>query len=227
MLSSMINLMAAKAVAFLESAIQREKERYLGVIDRPKSNQIKVLWSKLMFDSEDSILELFSLLLSKKNRTVHLEQSSNIVFYGKGKKRTIMIELSSSKALDVTSGSHVSMDNLIGLSYDFWPSKPTIKVASHGLMSSVTYTPSPEPIDEVVAHSHVKKRTVKPFSDLKDRQKRNRLGEYRQGVNNVMSMNNLSDTDQSEMLQHFSNEKKSKRTNPPVIKLKPIDVKLN
>ena len=86
----MTKIMAAKAVAFLEFAIQREKERYLGVIDRPKSNQIEVLWSRLMFDSEDSILEWFSLFLSKKSRTVHLEQSSNIVFYGKGIKRTII-----------------------------------------------------------------------------------------------------------------------------------------
>ena len=86
----MTKIMAAKAVAFLKFAIQREKEQYLGVIDRPKSNQIEVLWSRLMFDSEDSILEWFSLFLSKKSRTVHLEQSSNIVLYGKGIKRTII-----------------------------------------------------------------------------------------------------------------------------------------
>ena len=68
-----MNRMAAKAVTFLKSAIQREKERYLEVIDRPKSNQIEVLWRKLMFDSEDGIIEWSSLFLSNQSRTVHLK----------------------------------------------------------------------------------------------------------------------------------------------------------
>lgn len=38
-----MNLIAAKALAFLESAIQREKRRYVEVIDGTKSNQIEVL----------------------------------------------------------------------------------------------------------------------------------------------------------------------------------------
>ena len=68
-----MNRMAAKAVTFLKSAIQREKERYLEVIDRPKSNQIEVLWRKLMFDSEDGIIEWSSLFFSDQSRTVHLK----------------------------------------------------------------------------------------------------------------------------------------------------------
>ena len=39
--------MAAKALEFLESAIQREKQHYIGVIDRPSSNTIEVKWTDL------------------------------------------------------------------------------------------------------------------------------------------------------------------------------------
>ena len=86
-----------------------------------------------MFDSEDSILKWFSLFISNESRTVHHELSSNVVFYCKSKKRTIIIEMTSYEARDVTCGSDVSMDNLIGLSYDFWPSKPSslITIAPH------------------------------------------------------------------------------------------------
>ena len=37
-----MTLMAAKALELLESAIQREKQHYIGVIDRPSSNTIEV-----------------------------------------------------------------------------------------------------------------------------------------------------------------------------------------
>ena len=48
--------MAAKALELLESAIQREKQHYIGVIDRPSSNTIEVKWTDLMRDCDDDIL---------------------------------------------------------------------------------------------------------------------------------------------------------------------------
>ena len=51
-----MTLMAAKALELLESAIQREKQHYIGVIDRPSSNTIEVKWTDLMRDCDDDIL---------------------------------------------------------------------------------------------------------------------------------------------------------------------------
>ena len=106
--------MAAKALEFLESSIQREKQHYIGVIDRPSSNTIGVKWADLMRDCDDDILEWFSIFLIGKNRRFQLEQSSDITFYANGVKRKLVIKLSSPMASVTTSGSHVSMDNLLG-----------------------------------------------------------------------------------------------------------------
>ena len=107
--------MAAKALEFLESAIQREKQHYIGVIDRPSSNTIEVKWTNLMGDCDDDILKWFSVYLIGKSRRFLLEQSSDITFYANGIKRKLVIKLSSPLASDTTSGSHVSMDNLLGI----------------------------------------------------------------------------------------------------------------
>ena len=68
------------AVEFLESAIQRKKQHYISVIDRPSSNTIEVEWFDLMRDCDDNTLDWFSLFLICKNRRFQLEQSSNITF---------------------------------------------------------------------------------------------------------------------------------------------------
>ena len=96
-------------------------------------------------------------------------------------------------ASDVSSGSHVSMDNLLGIDFEFWPPKP------------VMITNTPEPIVEVVLRTNEKKRALKPFSELKERQKRKRVADHRLRVNEVMSVKKSSDIDQSEMLRHYSN----------------------
>ena len=44
--------MAAKALEFLESAIQKEKQHYIGVIDRPSSITIEVKWTDLIRDCD-------------------------------------------------------------------------------------------------------------------------------------------------------------------------------
>ena len=196
--------MAAKALEFLESAIQREKQHYIGVIDRPSSNTIEVKWTDLMRDCDDDILEWFSIFLIGKNRIFQLEQSSDITFYANSVKRKLIIKLSSRLASVTTCGSHVSMDNLLGIDFGFWPLKPILATGT--------------PINNFALRKNVKKRDLKPFSDLKKRQKRHRLAEYRQPINEVMSQNNLSDVDQADMLLHYSNEKKNRSTciTPPV-----------
>ena len=186
--------MAAKALELLESAIQREKQHYIGVIDRPSSNTIEVKWTNFMGDCDDDILKWFSVYLIGKSRSFLLEQSSDITFYANGIKRKLVIKLSSPLASDTTSGSHVSMDNLLGIDFGFWPLKPILTTGT--------------PINNFALRKNVKKRDLKPFSDLKKRQKRHRLAEYRQPINEVMSQNNLSDVDQADMLLHYSNEKK-------------------
>ena len=111
--------MAAKALEFLESAIQREKQHYIGVIDRPSSNTIEVKWTDLMRDCDDDILKWFSIFLFGKNRRFLLEQSSDITFYASSVKRKLIIKLSAPMASVTTSGSHVSMDNLLGIDFGF------------------------------------------------------------------------------------------------------------
>ena len=88
---------------------------------------------------------------------------------------------------------------LIGKSRRFiqtysWPLKPILATGTA--------------INNFVLQKNVKKRDLKPFSNLKKRQKRHRLAEYRHHLNEVMSQNNLSDADQADMLLHYSNEKK-------------------
>ena len=196
--------MAAKALELLESAIQREKQHYIGVIDRPSSNMIEVKWTDLMGDCDDDILKWFSIFLIGKSRRFLLEQSSDITFYANGIKRKLVIKLSSPLASDTTSGSHVSMDNLLDIDFGFWSLKPILTTGT--------------PINNFALRKNVKKRDLKPFSDLKKRQKRHRLAEYRQPINEVMSQNNLSDVDQADMLLHYSNEKKNRSAcfTPPV-----------
>ena len=186
--------MAAKALEFLESAIQREKQHYIGVIDRPSSHTIEVKWTDLMRDCDNDILEWFSIFLIGNNRRFQLEQSSDITFYAKSVKRKLIIKLSSPMASVTTSGSHVSMDNLLGIDFGFWPLKPILATGT--------------PINNFALRMNVKKRDLKPFSNLKKRQKRHRLAEYRQPINEVMSQNNLSDVNQADMLLHYSNEEK-------------------
>ena len=118
--------MAAKALEFLESAIQREKQHYIGVIDRPSSNTIEVKWTDLMRDCDDYILKWFSIFLLGRNRRFQLEQSSDITFYANGVKRKLVIKLSSPMDSLTTSGSHVSMGNLLGIDFGFWPLKPIL-----------------------------------------------------------------------------------------------------
>ena len=55
-----------------------------------------------------------------------LEQSSDLTFYSNGVKRKVVINLSSPMASVTTSGSHVSMDNLLGIDFGFWPLKPIL-----------------------------------------------------------------------------------------------------
>ena len=195
--------MAAKALEFLESSIQREKQHYIGVIDRPSSNTIGVKWADLMRDCDDDILEWFSIFLIGKNRRFQLEQSSDITFYANGVKRKLVIKLSSPMASVTTSGSHVSMDNLFGSDFGFWPLKPILATGTS--------------INDFALRKNVKKRDLKPFSGLKKRQRRHRLAEYRQTVNEVMSQNNLSIVNQAELL-HYSKEKKNRSNciTPPV-----------
>ena len=147
-----------------------------------------------MRDCDDDILKWFSIFLFGRNRRFQLEQSSDITFYANGVKRKLIIKLSAPMASDTTSGSHVSMDNLLGIDFGFWPLKPIPATGT--------------PINTFALQKNVKKRDLKPFSNLKKRQKRHRLAEYRQPINEVMSQNNLSDVDQADMLLHYSNEKK-------------------
>ena len=114
--------MAAKALEFLESAIQREKQHYIGVIDRPSSNTMR--------DCDDDISEWFSIFLIGKNRRFQLEQSSDITFYANSVKRKLIIKLSSPLASVTTCGSHASMDNLLGIDFGFWPLKPILATYS-------------------------------------------------------------------------------------------------
>ena len=150
-----MTLMAAKALEFLESAIQKEKQHYIGVINRSSSNTIEVKWTDLMGDCDDNISKWFSIFLFGRNRRLQLEQSSDITFYSNGVKRKVVINLSSPMASVTTTGSHVSMDNLLGIDFGFWPLKPILE------------TGTPEPINDVALRKNGKKRDLKPFSHLK------------------------------------------------------------
>ena len=147
-----------------------------------------------MRDCDDDILKWFSIFLFGRNRRFQLEQSSDITFYANGDKRKLVVKLSSPMANVTTSGSHVSMAYLLGIDFGFWPLKPILATGT--------------PINNFALRKNVKKRDLKHVSYLKKRQKRHRLAEYRQPINEVMSQNNLSDVDQADMLLHYSNEKK-------------------
>ena len=84
--------MAAKALELLESAIQREKQHYGGVIGRPSSNTMGVKWTDLMRDCDNDILEWFSILLIGKSRRFLLQRSSDITFYANGVKRKLVVK---------------------------------------------------------------------------------------------------------------------------------------
>ena len=92
------------------------------------------------------------------------------------------------------------MDNSLGIDFGFWPPNPILATRP-----SVTL----EPIDDIL-RKNVKKRSLVPFSDLKKLQKRQRLEEYRLPLNKVMSLNNLLDLNQSDIL-HYSNKKKQRK----------------
>ena len=111
-----------------------------------------------------------------------------------------MIKLSSLLVSDVTSGTHVSMDDLSSIDFGFWPPKPILAARP------------PDPIINVAIQKNIKRRVIKPFPDLNERQKRNRLAEYRLLMNAGMSLSNLSDIDQSDMLQYYSDENRNRRT---------------
>ena len=77
----------------------------------------------------------------------------------------------------------------LGIDFGFWPLKPILATGT--------------PTNNFALRMNVKKRDLEPFSNLKKRQKRHRLAEYRQPINEVMSQNNLSDVDQADMLLHY------------------------
>ena len=89
--------MAAKAVKFLESAIQKEKQHYIGVIDRPSSNTIEEKWTDLMRDCDDDILKWFSIFLNGRNMRLQLEQSSDITFYFNGVRPSVCLSAPETK----------------------------------------------------------------------------------------------------------------------------------
>ena len=196
-----MTVMATQAIEFLENAIQREKQLFIGITDRPPSNTVELKWIDLMQGCDPEILSWFGIFFFKLNRREALENIGDIVFHGHGVRRKVIIKLSSPMARDVISGSHVHMENLVGIDFGFWPLK------------------SPDP---KIAATNVKKRAMKPFSALKGRQKRHRLAAYRSPINELLSSNN--DVDQSEILLHYSNEKAKKRnSNSPLTSMKIID----
>ena len=106
-----------------------------------------------MRDCDDDILEWFGIFLIGKNRRFQLEQSSDITFYANSVKRKLIIKLSSPLASVTPCGSHVSMDNLLGIDFGFWPLKPILATGT--------------PINNFALRKNVKKRDLKPFSGLK------------------------------------------------------------
>ena len=157
-----------------------------------------------MQDDNDEILEWFHLFFllwfHLLNRRDEVGQWSNITYHGSGIKRKLLIKLFRPLASNITGGSHVSMDNSLGIDFGFWPPNPILATRP-----SVTL----EPIDDIL-RKNVKKRSLVPFSDLKKLQKRQRLEEYRLPLNKVMSLNNLLDLNQSDIL-HYSNKKKQRK----------------
>ena len=153
-----MTVMATRAIEFLESAIQREKQQFIGITDRPASNTVEVKWIDLMRDCDQEILRWFSVFFFNSNRRDQLEITSDIVFHGHGIRRKMVIKLSSPMARDITSGSHVHMENLVGINFGFWPPKPKD--------------------DPENTRTILEKRAMKSVSTLKNRQKRHQLAQY-------------------------------------------------
>ena len=75
---------------------------------------------------DNDILDWFRLFFMGKDKRFQFEQSSDITFHASSVKRKLVIKLSSPMASDVSSGSHVSMDNLLGIDFGFWLPKPVL-----------------------------------------------------------------------------------------------------
>ena len=73
-----MTLMAAKAIEFLESLVEREKQQYIGIIERPNSNTVEVRWTDVMQDCDSEILGWFSHFFLGQNRRNQLVQSNDM-----------------------------------------------------------------------------------------------------------------------------------------------------
>ena len=115
--------MAAIAMGHLDGVIQREKQAYINVADRPKNNRIDLKWSEVLIDAEDGVAAWFTLLFRQCDRLTQFERACEIIFHGKGHYRKLTITLSTPTARSTKSGSHAKLDDLTGINLNFWPSK--------------------------------------------------------------------------------------------------------
>ena len=121
--SFVMAVMAAIAMGHLDGVIQRDKQAYINVDDRPKNNRIDLKWSMVLIDADDGVKEWFTLLFRQGNRLAQLERSCDINFNASGPQRKITITLSAPTARCTKSGSHAKLEDLTGINLNFWPPK--------------------------------------------------------------------------------------------------------
>ena len=86
--------MAAIAMGHLDSVIQREKQLYIHVHDRPKNNRIDVKKSEVFIDAKVGVADWLAILFRQCNRLAQFERACDTNFNGNGSFRKLTIVLS-------------------------------------------------------------------------------------------------------------------------------------
>ena len=115
--------MAAIAMGHLDGVIQKEKQLYIQVRDRPKNNRIDVKWCEVMIGAKDGVCDWFTILFRQCDRLAQFERACEINFHGRGHYRKLTITLSAPTARSTKSGSHAKLEDLTGINLNFWPPK--------------------------------------------------------------------------------------------------------
>ena len=115
--------MAAIAMGHLDGVIQKEKQLYIQVRDRPKNNRIDVKWCEVMIGAKDGVCDWFTILFRQCDRLAQFERACEIIFHGKGHYRKLTMTLSAPTARCTKSGSHAKLEDLTGINLKFWPPK--------------------------------------------------------------------------------------------------------
>ena len=109
--------MAAIAMAHLDGVIQREKQLYIQVHDRPKNNRIDLMWRVVFIHAKDGVADWYTILFRQCNRLAQFERACDINFNGNGSYRKLTIVFSV-QCHQMFRWSH-QLSDVINLRFDF------------------------------------------------------------------------------------------------------------